>query len=935
MPNTSHMKSSHAESVGSLAGFETHSRPAEGLTGKLGRVLLPDHLAREGIQPRIGLLFVALCLIKVTLLVGLQKYLFEVHWRVGGEPYNWLNEAGFYLFAVLVGLHLWKLGTQCLAAGTRVVRAANAWVLVLGAAFILLTLHEGTKNYLSPVMNSVLTWKNLGSYLALDFFFRTPYLAAWILAYAFLYYVLVRTGHEHLVLRLTAVSAGAYVVFCLRDLTKYQHALVIVGCVGVACLLSSWGVRRALGLFWIGLFALGVGFVFGLFYGLDTRLTFAHADPEFALLTGTSLVLLAGVSLLAWRRGFFNSWSWVLPFALVAFLLFLNVNYGPARNYHKLLCEGFSVARYFLGEFVVVALLGVLALAYRRWRPAGSLLWMDLAGLVFIAFALADLRLSQIMGARLDWQALSLALGETPRMMWRMARPYLSSLLFALAITAVLYVSLLWILRQCEKPSARLKAPPALPGARFLLLSSLMLGFAGNQLLDHDKAEGQSLLLLAQTSQLWRRAADPVMDRKTFTEGAQSLGMVELVRPATVSLRPVRNLNVVLILLESSYNKHLSLFDGTEDTQPLLSGYKDRMEIFPNFFANFAGSMNARFATFTGLYPAGDYRSFTLQRVEVQSLFELLHHHGYWCSLFYSSFLDYTGFRDFLKGRELDEVYDADTMPGERRTKPVSWGLREEETLGAIQAGIKRYAAENQKFFLTYVPAAPHHPYDATPPRFRKFKMGQIGDYTPLYLNELRYMDWIITSIIDQLKDSGVLDRTLVVITDDHGELLGENGGPIGHGWAVTPELANIPLIIMDPERRGYRINYTVGSQVDVPPTVLDLLGIAVPEDDLCQGTSLYSPGVDAQRTIYLNSFRQYGVVRGQSLICGDRETTGRSPPEEVFTITNQGARTFFVAEPSTNALPVPIASFDKFQANLLRHYSQYCQSLRSHVTRR
>jgi len=55
------------------------------------------------------------------------------------------------------------------------------------------------------------------------------------------------------------------------------------------------------------------------------------------------------------------------------------------------------------------------------------------------------------------------------------------------------------------------------------------------------------------------------------------------------------------------------------------------------------------------------------------------------------------------------------------------------------------------------------------------------------------------------LKADGLLDKTIIVITADHGEMLGVKGGPIGHGWVVTPELANIPLIIMDPDHPGYR----------------------------------------------------------------------------------------------------------------------------------
>jgi arylsulfatase A-like enzyme len=353
------------------------------------------------------------------------------------------------------------------------------------------------------------------------------------------------------------------------------------------------------------------------------------------------------------------------------------------------------------------------------------------------------------------------------------------------------------------------------------------------------------------------------------------------------------------------------------------------MEVFPNFFSNFASSIHARFAAFTGLYPAQDYKSFTVQRVEVQSVFELLHDRDYACSLFYSSFLDYTDFRGFLNGRKVDEIYDAETMPGERKTKPVSWGLREEETLGAIQTQIKSYAARNQKFFLTYVPAAPHNPFDGTPHPFDKRKIEIVGDFTPFYLNELQYMDWVISSIIDQLKESGVLDKTLVIITADHGEMLGANGGPIGHGWAVTPELVNIPLIIMDPDNAGYHVNYTIGSQVDLLPSVLDLLGIPAPENQLCQGDSLYSMRTQSERTIYLNSMRQYGIIQGKDLFCGERETRDVDNPQRIFSINNQSNRTLFVAISPTNNVPPSISIFDKFQENFLRHYSQYRQAMR------
>jgi lipoteichoic acid synthase len=370
------------------------------------------------------------------------------------------------------------------------------------------------------------------------------------------------------------------------------------------------------------------------------------------------------------------------------------------------------------------------------------------------------------------------------------------------------------------------------------------------------------------------------------------------------------------------------------DTQPLLSKYKERMELFPDFFSSFADSINARFATLSGLYPVRDCATFTLNRVNVKSLFEILHEAGYQCSLFDSCFLDYNGFRDFLQGRGIDTMYDADTMPGRQPGQSVAWGLRESETIRAIHAQIQQYATNHETFFLSYFPVAPHNPFDGVPTPFRKFHRQVLNDYTPSYLNELLYLDSCITSILDQLKDSGLLDNTLVIITDDHGEMLGENNSPVGHGWMATPELTNIPLIIMDPANPGYRLNKTIGSQIDLLPTILDLLGITLPEDQLYQGKSLYADDVQTGRNIYLNSFQQYGIIEGSRYIVGTRETASTSSANDsslkIYGITNIDARTTFPEIQSINVSSPSISEFDKFQENFLKNYSTYCQMIRN-----
>jgi phosphoglycerol transferase MdoB-like AlkP superfamily enzyme len=871
---------------------------------------------------RIVLLFLGLCLIKLVMLLGFHKHMVETHWRIEtGWFHYWGNELAFILFVLLLAIILWQFGNRCAAAGVATVRAANLCVLGLGAAFILLTFRTGDKNYLISLFVGAQSWRELCS----AFFSQPPVWSLWLVIYSLFYYLFVRLGREYQVLRITAVLAAIYALLFLQDIKGLRDSLVVVDCVGGCCLLAGAGCKKSLGLFWQAQPWVWMAFII-FFLKFDEL---KNLEVEFIVFSSLSIVLLAGASTFAWRGQFYPAWSWLLPFASVAFLLFSNINYKTWLNYQNLFCLGLTLPHYFLGEFILALALLVVALLYRRFLPSESLLWLDVLILLFITLALADLRLTQIMGVRLDWQAIKF--GADFKMVWREAAPYLPDMVFGLILLASVYAVLVALLRRADlSPILRFGT-----GWKFFLAAFVVLGVAGYWIVPRDKAQGESALLLVKTSPLFTWADNPIMDKKTFMGKARQLGLAQMLEPpALTPTRPPRDLNVVLIFQESSYNKYLSLFDGRTNTEPLLEKYKDRMELFPNLFSSFAASVNARFATLTGLYPVRDYDAFTFHRVDVKSIFDILHEQGYVSSVYYSASFDYTGFRDFLRGRNIDLMFDADTMPGRGDEPPVSWGVREGVTLKAVQNQIKQYAAGGQKFFLSYIPAAPHNPFDGIPLEFCKFPMTNKDDYVSQYQNELLYLDWVITSILDELKKNGLLDHTLVIITDDHGEMLGENGGPIGHGWAVTPELANVPLIIMDPNRPGYHINDTIGSQVDLLPTILDLLGISLPPDQLYQGTSLYAAYAQTDRKIYLNSFEQYAVIEGHRVLQGDRENDSAANMTnssfKVFSITNDGAHTIFPEIKSSVTPSPPMSQFDAFQENLLMNYSHYSQMIHS-----
>ncbi len=89
------------------------------------------------------------------------------------------------------------------------------------------------------------------------------------------------------------------------------------------------------------------------------------------------------------------------------------------------------------------------------------------------------------------------------------------------------------------------------------------------------------------------------------------------------------------------------------------------------------------------------------------------------------------------------------------------------------------------------------------------------------------YLDGQLGRLLAQLDSTGLLDNTLVVVTSDHGELLGEHQS-FGHGQSLYREVAEVPLLIVAPRRiPAGRVIAAPVSLRDIPATVVDLAGLA------------------------------------------------------------------------------------------------------------
>ena len=111
-----------------------------------------------------------------------------------------------------------------------------------------------------------------------------------------------------------------------------------------------------------------------------------------------------------------------------------------------------------------------------------------------------------------------------------------------------------------------------------------------------------------------------------------------------------------------------------------------------------------------------------------------------------------------------------------------------------------------------------------------------------LYEGGVAYTDALLGRVIDAVRASGRLDRTVLVVLADHGEMLGERAGYFGDGMSLYQRTIHVPLLVRYPPRiaRGTRVEQPV-STLGVFATILDLAGIEPPPT--LQAGSLWRDG--------------------------------------------------------------------------------------------
>ncbi len=168
-------------------------------------------------------------------------------------------------------------------------------------------------------------------------------------------------------------------------------------------------------------------------------------------------------------------------------------------------------------------------------------------------------------------------------------------------------------------------------------------------------------------------------------------------------------------------------------------------------------------------------------------------------------------------------------------------------------------AHKREPFFLFVHFYDPHDPYEPPEPFASQWRDDP-------YAGEVAFVDRCVGQVLDKLRALGLYDDTLIVLTGDHGEMLGEHG-ELNHGFFIYEGALRVPLIMRPPGGlpAPRRVALPV-SLIDIMPTILAQAGAAVPPG--VQGLDL-SPwlagrgGDGGPRTLYAETVtptRYYGA---------------------------------------------------------------------------
>jgi arylsulfatase A-like enzyme len=322
--------------------------------------------------------------------------------------------------------------------------------------------------------------------------------------------------------------------------------------------------------------------------------------------------------------------------------------------------------------------------------------------------------------------------------------------------------------------------------------------------------------------------------------------------PADPAFRPVPpgvppNANILLLTIDTTRADHLGMYGYPRPTSPHLDAMAREATVFDHGWAHAPSTRYSMPAILTGRLPLDVFYDTSVDGwpgllPRATTIAEALAPLGFVTGAI-------TNYWYFDRIRHMDQGF-AEYDNDDARLHTGVPGAGPEQTRGSSSkqqtdkaiSFVTRHAAERWFLWVHYYD--PHYAYEPHP------EVGSFGaDRVALYDGELRFTDLHIGRLLDELRAQQLYDRTIIVVTGDHGEGFGEHGIEL-HGYHLYAAQTKVPLIIRVPGLPPRRAATPAG-HADLLPTLVNLAGGAASPDMMGRSLVDALAGTDAPRTVF------------------------------------------------------------------------------------
>ena len=326
----------------------------------------------------------------------------------------------------------------------------------------------------------------------------------------------------------------------------------------------------------------------------------------------------------------------------------------------------------------------------------------------------------------------------------------------------------------------------------------------------------------------------------------QALPAAAVTLPRIVPATPPKN--VVIVTLESLSSSFTAHGGDTRHLTPNLDRLADQGLYLANLHATGNRTVRGLEALSLAIPPLPGHSIIWRDRnANLETLGAVLADHGYVNRFLYGGYARFDNMDAYFAGNHYQPV-DRSQFPERHRGFANIWGLADEHLYDYALEQMDRDAARGKPFLMHLMTTSNHTPFT--------FPAGRI-DLPRGRAGAVKYADWALGRFVEQARSKPWFKDTLFVLVADH---CASSKGRT----SLPPENYHIPAVFYAPAHIAPHTDPRLASQIDIVPTVLDLLGL--PEQSRFMGRSVLHAYPDAGRA-FIATYQKLGYLTPDELV--------------------------------------------------------------------